>query len=134
MCVVHVKYCNHLLAMDMAGVACRGFCMRVVGKCQKMGIRKGTVVSFIPTLFGCFLEIPSLYVFSFFKCFFCDCSSSFFWGGGDIKAIDPDTHVCYSGDNNFSVSRDSLWVRHKAHSKYYNRLSRTARAQGCVSV
>ena len=24
MCVVHVKYCNHLLAVDMAGVACRG--------------------------------------------------------------------------------------------------------------
>ena len=23
-CVVHVKYCNHLLAADMAGVACRG--------------------------------------------------------------------------------------------------------------
>ena len=22
--VVHVKYCNHLLAVDMAGVACRG--------------------------------------------------------------------------------------------------------------
>ena len=24
MCIVHVKYCNHLLAVDMAGVACRG--------------------------------------------------------------------------------------------------------------
>ena len=24
MCAVHVKYCNHLLAVDMAGVACRG--------------------------------------------------------------------------------------------------------------
>ena len=23
-CVVHVKYCNQLLAADMAGVACRG--------------------------------------------------------------------------------------------------------------
>ena len=23
-CVVHVKYCNHLLAADMARVACRG--------------------------------------------------------------------------------------------------------------
>ena len=22
--VVHIKYCNHLLAVDMAGVACRG--------------------------------------------------------------------------------------------------------------
>ena len=28
---------------------------------------------------------------------------------------------------------NSLWVRHKSHSKYYNRLSRIARAQGCVS-
>ena len=24
MCVIHVKYCNHLLAVDVAGVACRG--------------------------------------------------------------------------------------------------------------
>ena len=32
-----------------------------------MGVRKGTVVSFVPTLFGCFLGIPSLYVFSFFE-------------------------------------------------------------------
>ena len=31
-----------------------------------MGVRKGTVVSFVPTLFGCFLGIPSLYVCSFF--------------------------------------------------------------------
>ena len=35
MCVVHVKYYNHLLAVDMAGVACRGLCMRVVGKMSK---------------------------------------------------------------------------------------------------
>ena len=52
--VVHVKYCNHLLAVDMAGVACRGLCMHVhvVGKMSKdigMGVRKGTVVSFVPT-------------------------------------------------------------------------------------
>ena len=40
-----------------------------------MGVRKGTVVSFIPTLFGYFLGIPSLYVFSFFKMFFCDFKS-----------------------------------------------------------
>ena len=33
--VLHVKYCNHLLAVDMAGVACRGVCMRVVGKISK---------------------------------------------------------------------------------------------------
>ena len=47
----------------------------LVGKMSKdigMGIRKGTVVSFVPTLFtiGCSVGIPSLYVFSFFKCFF----------------------------------------------------------------
>ena len=90
MCVVHVKYYNHLLAVDVAGVACRGLCMHVVRKMSKdigMGVRKGTVVSFVSTLFGCFLGIPSLYVFSFFKMFFV--TSFFFgWGGGDIKAID----------------------------------------------
>ena len=42
-----------------------------------MGVRKGTVVSFVPTLFGCFLEIPSLYIYvSCVTCF------SFFGGGG----------------------------------------------------
>ena len=42
----------------------------MVGKMSKdigMGVRKGTVVSFIPTLFSYFLGIPSLY-----KKFFCD--------------------------------------------------------------
>ena len=66
MCVVDVKYCNHLLAVDMAGVDCG---VRVVGKMSKdtgMGVHKGTVVSFVPTLFGCFLGIPSLHVFFFF--------------------------------------------------------------------
>ena len=67
--VADIKHCDHLLAVDMAGVACRGLCMRVVGKMSEdigMGVRKGTVVLFVPTLFGCFLGIPSLYVFSFF--------------------------------------------------------------------
>ena len=36
-----------------------------------MGVRKGTVVSFVPTLFGCFLGIPSLRLFMFFYVF-CD--------------------------------------------------------------
>ena len=39
--------------------------VRVVGKMSKdigMGVHKGTVVSFVPTLFGYFLGIPSLYV------------------------------------------------------------------------
>ena len=35
-----------------------------------MGVRKGTVVSFIPTLFGYFLGIPSLYVFLFCEGFY----------------------------------------------------------------
>ena len=38
--------------------------VHVVGKIHTkdigMGVRKGTVVSFVPTLFGCFLGIPSL--------------------------------------------------------------------------
>ena len=45
----------------------------MVGKMTKdigMGVCKGTVVSFVPTLCGCFLGIPSLYVFSFFFCDF----------------------------------------------------------------
>ena len=44
-----------------------------------MGIRKGTVVSFVPTLFGCFLGIPSLHVFS--KMLFCDLFRLLFFGG-----------------------------------------------------
>ena len=43
--------------------------VHVVGKMSKdmgMGVRKSTVVSFVPTLLGCFLGIPSLYVCSFF--------------------------------------------------------------------
>ena len=41
----------------------------MVGKMTKdigMGVRKGTVVSFVPTLIGYFLGIPSLYVSSLF--------------------------------------------------------------------
>ena len=34
-----------------------------------MGVRKGTVVSFVPTSFDWFLGIPSLYVSSFFFMF-----------------------------------------------------------------
>ena len=52
MCAVHVKYCNHLLAVDMA--------VWHVYRGLWMGVRKGTVVSFVPTLFGYFLGIPSL--------------------------------------------------------------------------
>ena len=48
-CVVHVKYCNHLLAADMAGVACRGLWCACCWKDIGMGVRKGTAVSFVPT-------------------------------------------------------------------------------------
>ena len=47
----------------------------MVGKMSKdigMGVRKGTVVSFVPTLFGYFFGIPSLHVFSFCKKKICD--------------------------------------------------------------
>ena len=58
MCVVHVKYCNcnHLLAVDMAGVACRGLCMLVVEKSNDigMGVRK---------LLWCHLFLPCLVSF-----------------------------------------------------------------------
>ena len=40
--------------------------VHVVGKMSKaigMGVRKGTVVSFFPTLFGCFLGIICLFIF-----------------------------------------------------------------------
>ena len=53
--------------------------MRVVGKISKdigMGVRKGTVVPFVP------LGIPSLYVSSFFKMFFVTCFRCCFLGGG----------------------------------------------------
>ena len=59
--------------------------MHVVGKLSKdigMGVRKGTVMSFVPTLFGCFLGIPSLYVCSFFFMFFRDLFQLFFGGTG----------------------------------------------------
>ena len=58
----------------------------VVGKMSKdlgMGVRKGTVVLFVRTLFGYFWGIPSLYVFSFLKMFFVTCfHCCCFWGGG----------------------------------------------------
>ena len=58
--------------------------VRVVGNMSKdigMGVCKGTVVPFIPTrLFGYFLGIPSLYVFS--NVFFVTCFRCFLGGGG----------------------------------------------------
>ena len=46
-----------------------------------MGVRKGTVLSFVPTLFGYFLGIPSLCL-SFFEMYFCDLFPLYFFGGG----------------------------------------------------
>ena len=41
----------------------------------------------IPTLFGCFLWIPSLYVLSFFKCFFVTCFDCFFEGKSMVAVL-----------------------------------------------
>ena len=60
----------------MAGVACRGlWCVWLTSKDIGMGIRKSIQCGVIPTLFGCFLGIPSLYMYviSFLKCFFVTC-------------------------------------------------------------
>ena len=71
-CITHVKYCNHLLAVDMAGVTCRRlWCAcgwkKLMSKDIGIGVRKGTVVSFVPTLlFGNSIPI------CLFKLFFCD--------------------------------------------------------------
>ena len=46
-----------------------------------MGIRKSIQCGVIPTLFGCFLGIPSLYVSSFLKCLFVTCFACFFFEG-----------------------------------------------------
>ena len=46
--------------------------LELMSKDIGMGVRKGTVVSFVPTLFGYFLGIPPLFVFSLFEMFFCD--------------------------------------------------------------
>ena len=73
--------------------------MRVVEKMSKdigMGVHKGTVVSFVPTLFGYFLGIPSLYVSSMF---FVTCFRCFFWGGGggrDMKLLTRTRYACMS--------------------------------------
>ena len=84
------KFCNHLLA----GVACRGLWCACGWENVKRYRDGSPVVLFIPTLFGCFLGIPSLYVFSFFfYVFFCELFQLLLFfggGGGDIElAIDP---------------------------------------------
>ena len=58
-CIVKCCNCHIILAVDIAGVACQGFCVCVcvcvceVGKMAKdigMTIRKGIVVPFLPCL------------------------------------------------------------------------------------
>ena len=81
MCVVDVKY-NHLLVVDRLVWHVEDCGVHVAEKMSKdigMGVRKGTVVSFVPTLFGCFLGI---YVCSFLKMFFVTCFSCCCCGGG----------------------------------------------------
>ena len=82
-CIVNCCNCHILLAVDMAGVACQGLvcvcvcvCVCEVGKMAKdigMTIRKGIVVSFLPSFWG-------LHPYTFFKCFFCYLFLLFFGG------------------------------------------------------
>ena len=68
----------------------------MIGKMSKdigMGVRKGTVVSFVPTLFGYFLGIPSLYVSSFCFCDLCK-------GGWCIS----------SNEGHFDMKYSVLWL------------------------
>ena len=78
------------LFIGMAGVACRGFVVCVVGNKSKdigMGIRKSIQCGVIPTLFGCFLGIPSLYVLSILNAFFVTCFGLFFWREKSMVAV-----------------------------------------------
>ena len=65
-CIVKCCNCHILLAVDMAGVACQGFCVCVcvceVGKMATdigMTIRKDIVVSFLPCLVAFWIPICS---------------------------------------------------------------------------
>ena len=93
-------------------MACRGLCIRVVGKMSKdIGWESVKVLwcrSFLPCLVALWGFHP--YVFSLFKMFFVTCLR-YFWGGGYKMLLTPDTHVCNSGDNKTSVSRDSYGSR-----------------------
>ena len=62
-----------------------------------MGVRKDTVVSFVPTLFGCFLGIPSLYVFKMVTCFSCCFLGGGGGGGGDIELLTPNMVIGSDG-------------------------------------
>ena len=82
MCVICIAI---IYWLSMWHVGNCGVC--VVGqKDIGMGIHKCTVMSFVPTLFGCFLGIPSIIMYFYlkkkvfrvlFQLFFC-----FFGGGG----------------------------------------------------
>ena len=87
-CIVKCCNCHILLAVDMAGVACYELVCVCVCVCvceRERGWKNGKryrddnpsgYCGIIPTLFGCFLGIPSLYVF---KCFLL-LVSVVFWG------------------------------------------------------
>ena len=72
-CVVHVKYCNHLLAADMGGVACRGLwcvcCWKDIGRVWE-SVKVLWCRLFLVAFWGFY---PYSYVFSFLKCFFDIC-------------------------------------------------------------
>ena len=62
-------------------------CMACGWKDIGMGVRKGTVVSFIPTLFGCFWGFHPYMSVHFFFMFFVTCFSCHF-EGQEYRAID----------------------------------------------
>ena len=93
-CIVKCCNCHFISAGDMAawcgmpgiGVCvcvCMCVCVCAFGKMAKdigMTICKSIVVSFLPCSVA-FFGIPSLYVLSFFKMFFCYLFLLLFWGG-----------------------------------------------------
>ena len=81
-------YCQTCIACNKGH---RRLCSDVVFRHLSVHYSCGVVRSY---LVGCFLGIPSLYVFSFFNMFFCDLFQLFFFGGeggGSVAelALDP---------------------------------------------
>ena len=59
---------SNILSFHVTGIRCGWKNVKNIG----MGVRKGTVVSFVPTLFGYFLGIPYLLCLFIFLNVFCD--------------------------------------------------------------